>query len=131
MTAITKNDLIISFNEVKKNLFNFVLERRTNPNKSLKKNDLNRLFKNSILWQTVSNGTGHNVFRHKVTHVLVSYQAHNTRSKDTTVESHIAQHVLESVQEHMNILANDIFKLRNWQKEAPNFQQALLRLKQN
>lgn len=61
------------------------------------------------LWLRVKQGHGHATFKHKLTGITVGVQAHMGGKKDSKLHPKHAKSILESVQEHINILSNEIF----------------------
>jgi hypothetical protein len=94
---------------------------------SIKKRDLTSLFTSLPLWEQPSKGaSGHVVFKNKVTGVVVGFQGHSTRGKDSVPSTGILKEVLGKLQLHLNILGNDVFGYihRNYKKE-PDYKIAL------
>lgn len=126
--AVALNDLIGSYHNAVARLIPLVTELRGS-DPDIKINDLNNCFRKSVEgageWEPDHKG-GHKKFKHKVTHIVVEYQAHSS-SKDRTVKAHIQVQILNQVQAHLNILCNDIFQYRfqNW-KHAPDFNTSLV-----
>jgi hypothetical protein len=112
---------------IKKNgFYDFVYELRTHPElfSTIKIHDLRTLFENSTTWTSVTKSSGHVAFFNPITKIKVEFTAHKTRKSDGVMPQGNAHHILDLVQRHMNILANNVYKINNW-SEKPNFQSAL------
>lgn len=93
----------------------------------MKLQEVETLFSNS-LWVPEKMTGGHKQFTHALTGVTVEYQAH-IKGKENTIAPNIQKQLLEQIQEHVNILSNEVFHYtcRNW-KEEPDYERALGRL---
>lgn len=103
-------------------LIDFTKKIRTEKNDSsgkfsVKESELSRLFSKPV-WDELSTKSGHRKIKNKITDVVVEYANHN---KD--IDPGAAQTIFEAVQNHLNILNNDIFsyKSNNW-KTNPDYQ---------
>lgn len=106
--------------ECRKRLFGWLNKTRTptgiqNP----KRNDLIEMFEHLPLWNREDAG-GHALFRHKITHISVSFQAHGKPS--LTLEQ--SKSVLDRIQTHVNILGNTIFEANRGWKMPLDFNKA-------
>lgn len=120
---LIKNILKDSYEEAtgRNGLIEFTKEIRGENNNlsgkySLKTNRVNRMF-SLYGWEESRHASGHRKLIHKITKVVIEYSNHQQQ-----VDPGAAESILNSVQHHLNILCNDIFKYQsnNWKKE-PNF----------
>jgi hypothetical protein len=90
----------------------------------MKLQEVQTLFTNS-LWIQEKMTSGHKQFTHAVTGVTVEYQAH-IKGKENTIAPGIQKQLLEQIQEHVNILSNEVFRYttHHW-KEEPDYDRAL------
>lgn len=118
--SITQNDLMVSYQNGRQQLIPLLIDLRTEDYR-VKRSELDSSFTKTAGWEKKDSG-GHAKFQHKVTHIIVEYQSHGPQ----TIKKNIQNQVLENVQNHMNILANEIFQYqsRNW-KDEPNYETAL------
>lgn len=106
--------------ECRKRLFNWLDETRMPDGiNNLKKIELIKMFENLPLW-TRENAGGHALFRHKITRISVSFQAHGQNN----LQIHQSKNVLDCVQRHVNILGNQIFQVNRGWEEKIDFNQA-------
>lgn len=126
--TIVRQDLVNSYAEARAVLIPLTKSLR-DPLVRLKIKKLNTTFKKTALWEEQKTGSGHTKFSHKVTRVIVEYQAHSSGSKDSCISPHIQAQILEQVQQHLNILHDDIFHYpeQGW-KTPPNFTESLTRV---
>lgn len=75
----------------------------------------------------INSADGHATFKNKVTEVVVGFQAHG---KDNTLQPAQEVQLRDSIQEHLNILCNDVFKYttKNWKTE-PDYEKAVINYK--
>jgi hypothetical protein len=118
-------DLQLAYQEATRN--NGLLElmaklRQPNEKYKTKKDVIHSIFTNSALWEEQVTKSGHAKFKHKITQIVIGYQKHG---KSTTMDPGGVDKLTDLLQNHLNILANEIFGFRvnNW-KEEPNWQQA-------
>lgn len=120
----------VAYEEVKLHGINhLVTELRENPLKQhqIKRKALTNLFKNLPLWERQNQSSGHVTFKHKITGIVVGFQNHSGKNnKETKIHQDQAVALMNNLQEHMNILGNEIFKYttHNW-KTTPNYDLAL------
>lgn len=90
---------------------------------SLSRSRLTNLFSNTV-WKEFPTKSGHRKIQNLVTNIIIEYGNH---SRD--IDPGAALTIYHSVQEHLNILCNNIFlyKNRNW-KEEPNYTASYKRL---
>jgi hypothetical protein len=90
---------------------------------NIRRQDLLNLFSNLPLWKRTDSGDGHVCFQNILTNVRIGFQGHG---KTTEIKASQAMDIMEQLQEHMNILGNDIFayRTRSWKYE-PNYEQAV------
>ncbi|NGX33017.1 MAG: hypothetical protein K1060chlam4_01076 [Candidatus Anoxychlamydiales bacterium] len=90
----------------------------------IKLNDLDTLFSDTV-WQDERKKGGHRKLINRVTKIVIEYKHHGK----TTVDPGAIREIYDQVQQHLNILCNDIFayKLNNWNQE-PNYEKALTNL---
>lgn len=126
---MTRDLLKLSYaNAVGKNgLIDFTKEVRGSDNKlsgkySVSQQRLNTLFASKV-WEPVSTKSGHKKYRHVITHNIVEYKNHGNSGG---IDPGAAESILESVQETLNVLGNEIFcyTSHNWKKE-PDYELAL------
>jgi hypothetical protein len=86
--------------------------------------DLRGIFSKDV-WTDTSDPGGHTKLKHKITGVVINYSNH----KDPVDPGAMAS-IVDKVQEHVNILGNDIFSFnkRNF-KEAPDFEKIARKLR--
>ncbi len=124
-----------SYKEVSKKggFYDFVYNLRVNPQSvgSVKIHDLKNLFDSSTTWTNVNKSSGHVAYVHSVTHVKVEFTGHKTRKNDDVLPQGNVKHVLNLVQNHMNILANNVFEIKNWKTETPDYQKSLNKIIEN
>lgn len=126
---VTIQDLQTAFYEVADNgpVDGYIADIResTNAKYNVKRNKLLALFASPrmSLWQQATTGNGHVKYTHRITRVVVGFQAHD----DNTLDPGGAEELMKNLQKHVNILGNDIFKyrVRNW-KTVPDFNRALV-----
>jgi len=84
------------------------------------------LFKSQPLWGQIPTGSGHATFKHRLTGVVVGFQAHG----NSTMSPKLVVALRDCVQTHLNMLCNEIFKYQsyNWKSE-PDYNASLLRYK--
>ena len=118
--SITQNNLMVSYQNTKQKLMPQVTDLRSQ-DYHVKRKELDLSFPKIAGWEKKDSG-GHAKFQHKVTHTIVEYQSHGPQ----TISKNIQDQVLENVQNHINILGNEIFKYQsnNW-KDEPNYETAL------
>lgn len=87
---------------------------------SVKFRDLDQLFDKN-LWIEHKTSSGHRKLENKVTGVITGYSKHGN------LDPGAVQDILEDVQEHLNILHNEIFRFkpRGW-TVCPNFDKAVV-----
>lgn len=125
---ITVQDLQTAFYEVADNgpvdAYIADIRESVSAKYNVKRNSLLSLFDSAkmSLWQQAKTKNGHVKYTHKITRVVVGFQAHN----DNTLDPGGAEELMKTLQKHVNILGNDIFhyRVRNW-KTVPDFNQAL------
>lgn len=95
--------------------------RQPNEKYTTKKDTIYSIFKNSLLWDEEETKNGHVKFKHRITQIVIGYQNHG----GSTMDPGGVDTLTKLLQEHLNILANDIFKytVNHW-KEEPNWNQA-------
>jgi len=78
---------------------------------------ISNLFSESV-WACVSSPGGHITVKHKITGVVINFSNHKN-----PVDPGAIMTIAEKVQEHLNILGNEIFMFKQgcW-KVAPNFE---------
>ena len=92
---------------------------------SVKQKDLDKLFSENV-WVDLKKVGGHRKLQNKVTGVIIEYAAHGNKGG---IDPGAALTILDAVQNHLNILGNDVFKYEkcNWKKE-PDYQASVRRL---
>jgi hypothetical protein len=89
---------------------------------NLRKDEIRRIFESLSrqfgLWENVATGSGHTKYRHGLTGAVIGWQAHGP----TNLPQAQAKEILEVVQDHLNLLHNDIFQYtsKGWRGE-PNY----------
>lgn len=84
----------------------------------IKKDEVYALFKGCPLWKEQTTKSGHVAFKHQITGISVGYQNHG----DPKLDPGGAIEMRDSVQKHLNALANNIFGYeRNHWKYEPNW----------
>jgi hypothetical protein len=112
---------------VKKNgFYDFVSDSIINPKKfsGIKIHELRNLFESSTTWTPIAKSSGHVAFLNPITKIKVEFPAHKTRKSDGVLPKGSVHHIVKLVQDHMNILANDIYEIKNWEEE-PDYGKAL------
>jgi hypothetical protein len=130
---ITPQDLQTAFFEVANHgpVDEYVTNLRQNLQRkySTKRHSLLSLFNSTRmqLWVDVGTKNGHRKYTHKITGVVVGFQAHGPNN----INPGHAEQLMGVLQEHINTLGNEIFKFttENW-KNPPNFNQALVNYNQ-
>lgn len=91
----------------------------------LKRDKVNSVFKNNSLWVDQKPKSGHCEYKHAVTNLTVGWQNHSGKKKSSYIAAAQAKDLLQVLQQHMNILGNDIFgyKIGNW-KTQPDYNAA-------
>ena len=130
MATISDTDLRLliqqSYDEVQRNLVDFTNDIRTDNNDmpgkySLRVRDLDKIF-DASLWEDRTRKTGHRILKNRVTHIVINYSHH-----ESDVDPGAAITILESVQEHINILHDQIFKYPGYGwNTPPNYAQSIL-----
>lgn len=92
---------------------------------SVRIEEINRCFAHAVDWQRIPESSGHNKYKHRLTGIVVTYQAHAS-SKDCRVKPRIKLQILEQIRLHLNTLGNEIFcyTVHNW-KAHPDYDMAL------
>ena len=100
-------------------MIDFTKKIRVNGKYSVSQQDLANLFSSQI-WVDCKKTGGHRKLKNIVTGVVVEYASHGNKGG---IDPGAVATVLNTVQEHLNILGNTIFmyKQRNWKVE-PNYQ---------
>jgi len=126
--VVTIDDLQACHEAVRGNLTDFT--RNIREGKEIKINDLKSYFTVNTGWLKIKQANGHKKFIHKVTRIVIEYQAHSNK-KDTSVKPRIVAHLLDQVQQHINIIGNDIwgYNTKTWEVDA-NYKQALIKYNQ-
>lgn len=98
------------------------LDNKMNGKYSISQQRLDSLFSSKV-WESLSTKSGHKKYKHVITKSIVEYKNHDNSGG---IDPAAAKSILDSVQETLNILGNEIFcyKSRNW-KEEPNYEHAL------
>jgi hypothetical protein len=111
----------------KDGFYEFVYDLRNHPENisAVKIHELRNLFESSTTWTAIPKSSGHVAFFNPITKIKVEFTAHKTRKSDGIIPQGNVHHILELVQAHMNILANDILKINNWQKDEPDYNKAI------
>lgn len=125
---VTLQDLQTAYFEIADNgpVDDYIADIRQNmlAKYNIKRSDLLSRFASPrmSLWQQATTRNGHVKFTHKITRVVVGFQAHGSN----TIDPNGAEDLMNELQRHVNILGNDIFKftVRNW-KTVPDFNHAL------
>ncbi len=126
---VSRQDLQTSYYEVTKSngLVELLHTLRAEKQKySVKKRDVYTIFSNCPLWIEAKTGDGHVKFQHRLTGVVIGYQAHGGENMDPGG----AEALKNRIQDHVNMLGNDIFGYTssNWQAE-PDYDQAAKRFR--
>ena len=82
---------------------------------NLSKDEVYVLFKGCPLWQEQATKSGHVAFKHQITGIVVGYQNHG----GPKVDPGGAVSLRDQVQQHLNILANNVFSytVQHWKTE--------------
>lgn len=125
-SRITEADLQQAHTEVIQYLGGFMQNLRApKAQYNCRRDEVLTFFRKLPLWQEVRNASGHAIFKHKVTGVVVGLQAHGGNTVNPTQMNSI----LEGVQKHINKLGNDILGIgRGWRTTVPDYRRALERL---
>lgn len=111
-------------------LMDFILTLRNESTEKYSKkiNELYLFFEKMPLWKLVPSKDGHYTFKHKVTHIVIGFQAHSRKKKDNTVSATLVKSIRDNVQKHLNMLGNEIFSDRkfNWKSE-PDYKASAVR----
>lgn len=127
-TPINSDTFRTAFYEVDRNngINNLVTRLRNDLKyrKNLGRQDMINLFSNLPLWKRVDNGDGHVCFQNVLTKVRIGFQAHG---KTSNIAAAQAVSIMDQLQEHMNILGNEIFayRTRSWKTE-PDYDAAVM-----
>jgi hypothetical protein len=91
---------------------------------NFKLKDLRRVFSKEV-WTDTSDPGGHTKLKHKITGVVINYSNHKDPIDPGAMIS-----IVDKVQEHVNMLGNDIFGFhqRNF-KEEPDFKEIARKLR--
>ena len=120
------NDLNTSYRHCTTKLIPFLMNARQPKQKqTIKLTDLDKLFSAAALWIAQEGNTGHRKFIHKITQVVIEYPGH-AQKKDPTLPPFVQRQIFNQIEDHVNIMGNDIFRyvIRNW-KEKPDYPKAL------
>lgn len=83
-----------------------------------KKDDIYSIFKNSPLWDEEETKNGHVKFKHRITQIVIGYQNHG----GPTMDAGGVDTLTKLLQDHLNILANNIFQFTaNHWKQQPDW----------
>ena len=80
------------------------------------------LFSKSV-WSDVSSPGGHITVKHKFTGIVINFSNH----KDPVDKGAVVD-IAEKIQEHLNILGNEVFMFKSNWKELPNFEKIAKKL---
>jgi len=117
---VREDFLIESFNNAtrRQGEISFLREVRTEKNDdfgkySVKLDRLRNIFKSSV-WFQHKTKSGHLKFSHKVTGIIIEFKNHG---RGNNVDPGAVETIKKNLQEHENILGNEIFmfKSKNWQ----------------
>lgn len=92
---------------------------------SVSSTTLINMFDNLPLWKIVPQKGGHRKYKHLLTGVVIGFQNHGS----TEINPGHAYKLMVILQEHVNLLGNEVFKFRghNWKSpiDQLNYEQAL------
>lgn len=116
-TSVTTKDLQAAYQSAaaKGKLIDLTKTLRDDVDGLLKHEDLIALFKGLEDWDKPKQSTGHVKFKNRLTGISVGFSGHG----NPVLATHEKKALLETIQEHLNILCNDIFKYKtkNWKEE--------------
>lgn len=127
--TVTADLLRTAYEEVMKKdgIGDYVVLIRENPEQryKVKRAAMKTLLDNSATWDYLKTGSGHHAWKNKITGITVGFQGHSS-TQQAEIPASQAVALMDTLQEHINILGNDIFRYRtaNWKSE-PDFDQAL------
>lgn len=99
---------------------------------TVKLKQIKSLFENATSWTNKSAGSGHLKYKNKITGYVIEFKAHTGGKKDNDFDANAAESILDTLQNHINLLGDYIFQFpkikgesTKWKME-PNYAKSLI-----
>lgn len=93
--------------------------------KSVKLQRIESLFEKATTWTQIPAKGSHRKYRNLITGIVVEFSAHTGGTNGNDFDTGAAKDMLERIQNHINILGNEIFKYPKRKWPEPDFKKSL------